>query len=241
MNRDKSAENISGWDHFFVHNPAARHRRRLIHRLIADRFIAEKGRRLSSILDVGCGDGRLLEEVGRSRDVALFGIEPGRSSAADRLGKRLSGLYSIDISRERLPRSFDLILCTEVLEHVVDDASAAANLLRMCSGTLLVTVPAGPLLQTDLMMGHVRHYTVESLESLLSNAGFKTVRCFTWGWPFHSLYRALLNLLPDRTTASFGNKPYGVLQILVCRILYGLFFFNLRGMGRQIIYIGVVK
>ena len=125
---------------------------------------------VDSVLDVGCGDGRLLEEMAATYGCEISGIEPGKSSAPDRLGDRLREFHKISVEREPLESRFDLVLCTEVIEHLHQPELAAKNMAAMCRGHLIVTVPSGPLRKTDEYMGHVRHYTVAELTELLSAA-----------------------------------------------------------------------
>ena len=69
---------------------------------------------VESVLDVGCGDGRLtnrLAETGR----AAVGLDMSREALSHVRVPRVLG------SCDRLPfpaRSFDLVLCSEVLEHL---------------------------------------------------------------------------------------------------------------------------
>jgi SAM-dependent methyltransferase len=70
---------------------------------------------------------------------------------------------------------FDLILCTEVLEHIGDDAAAIDELRRVLApgGWLLITVPTPPTVYDP---DHVREgYTAESLSGMLQLRGLEIV------------------------------------------------------------------
>ena len=103
---------------------------------------------------------------------------------------------------------------------------------------LLVTVPSGKVYPSDKAMGHTRHYSNASLRALMEGAGFKTRRCFQWGFPFHVLYRYLLNLSTDKMLQGFGQETYTVSQIAICQILFLLFFLNVPWRGQQLFYLG---
>jgi hypothetical protein len=111
----------------------------------------------------------------------------------------------------------------------------------MCGRLLLVTVPSGPLRKTDEFVGHVRHYTVDMLTGLLAGAGFRTLDCFAWGAPFHSLYRWALDLSPERIMRSYGKERYGWKERWICGLLYRLFFLNSYRHGCQLFYLGEVS
>lgn len=89
-------------------------------------------------------------------------------------------------------RSFDAVVCGEVLEHLEDDRTAAAELARVLrpGGVLVASVPANPRRfdWVDRWAGHQRRYTAQGLEQLLLHAGFTDVRVTPWGFPLTGLY-----------------------------------------------------
>jgi SAM-dependent methyltransferase len=130
---------------------------------------------LDSILDVGCGEGFTLNRL----------KEHG-------IGKRLEGLeYSIDaikLGKKTYPdikikqgdiynlpyedNFFDLVLCTEVLEHLDYPQKALKELIRVSNKYLVVSVPNEPFFMfAQLARGknwsrfgndieHVNHWTM---------------------------------------------------------------------------------
>ena len=106
-------------------------------------------------------------------------------------------------------------MCAEVLEHLDDDAAAAAELHRVLrpGGLLVVTVPANPYRYdwTDRWAGHRRRYTVPGLAGLLEDAGFASVEVAGWGFPLTGLYHRQVyrRALRRRLTAGDGRRPVG--------------------------------
>jgi 2-polyprenyl-3-methyl-5-hydroxy-6-metoxy-1,4-benzoquinol methylase len=169
------------------------------------------------VLDAGCGDGDLARWMAASGlTVAAADRDLRRVRAASRTveGNPMPGVRRLfppapahgdDRSRgdvrwscddvTALPwpdRSFAMVIASEVLEHVPDDARAARELRRVlrAGGRLIVTVPAGPgrFSQTDAAAGHVRRYDRAGLAHLLAAAGLVAITVRGWGWPFGRLY-----------------------------------------------------
>lgn len=120
-------------------------RLRLFASLAEDHLPRSRGIR---ILDAGCGDGYLLLQLRErlaSRSPALYGCDfsVGRLAEAQR---RTNGAHVSVANIKALPFSsdcFDLVLCTDVLEHVVEPARAVRELTRTVKpgGLLLFAIP----------------------------------------------------------------------------------------------------
>ncbi len=222
----------AGWDAWgdmIRYSPAPWHRRRLITGLARSLPFA-------SALDVGCGNGETLTHLAKRFDCELWGVDLSPAVVA-RNRERLPDIEfrTLDLEAEALARRFDLVVCSEVLEHCNEPARAVAHLRAMCSGHLIVTVPAGSVLPIDRAMGHVRHYDPASLRQALEGGGFRVVEIRRWGFPFHSAYKLAINLRPERTLSGFAQGEYGLAQKAVGLLLRGLFHLNLPGAGRQLI------
>jgi 2-polyprenyl-3-methyl-5-hydroxy-6-metoxy-1,4-benzoquinol methylase len=90
-----------------------------------DDFAAAK-----QILDVGCDDNYLKQHFGDK----VFGIDIGGSP--DRL---------VDLEKESLrflsDKSFDVTICTEVLEHIDNLHEVFNDLLRVTNGIVIISLP----------------------------------------------------------------------------------------------------
>ena len=96
----------------------------------------------SSICDVGCGTGAVLRHVRAQshqpfeRMVGVDIIEPGRPIGG--------GINFVSGWVEDLPfadRSFDTVVCTHVIEHILNYRNAIAELRRITRRRLIVVVP----------------------------------------------------------------------------------------------------
>ncbi len=111
----------------------------------------------STILDAGCAEGfvsqRLLEEWPGAQVVGID-VDIGALTRGQRLNP-VTRFGSGDITS--LPfkdKSFDLVICTEVLEHLPHPESALSELQRMTRRYCLLSVPHEPFFRlSNLMRG----------------------------------------------------------------------------------------
>jgi SAM-dependent methyltransferase len=133
------------------------------------------------VLDAGCGTGLLLSRL--PPGLILAGLDASPRALVHARAR----LPQADLREGTLPAPLpfppvgqDLILLTDVLEHVEEDLSALRALRGMLApgGRLLLTVPALPGLWTrhDEEHGHFRRYTRGQLRSLLLQAGLRVER-----------------------------------------------------------------
>ncbi|MGH7185448.1 MAG: class I SAM-dependent methyltransferase [Pseudomonadota bacterium] len=139
------------------------------------------------VLDIGSGTGanlRLLRQIGMPGVVRL-----DQSEVAIRFceARGFSPVRRGDI--RRLPfedASFDLVLATDVIEHVEEDARAVAEIRRVLAvgGFALMTVPAFPSLWglQDDQSHHKRRYRRERLKELLTRAGLEIRKIYYFNY-----------------------------------------------------------
>jgi SAM-dependent methyltransferase len=128
------------------------------------------------ILDAGCGTGRNLQHYAQLGPAQ--GIEPS-SDAVQFCRER--GLDNVrQGTLEDLPfeaASFELLVATDVLEHVDDDIVALRELRRVAApgAALVLTVPAYRWLWSgeDDRLGHRRRYTRTELRRVVEQSGWR--------------------------------------------------------------------
>ena len=98
--------------------------------------IREKDKdKVVKILDAGCGEGFITDLLARNvENVELIGLEYTREAFVQ------GDIYAIPFEKNE----FDLVLCTEVLEHLERPDRALRELTRVASHTILLTVPSEP-------------------------------------------------------------------------------------------------
>jgi 2-polyprenyl-3-methyl-5-hydroxy-6-metoxy-1,4-benzoquinol methylase len=141
-----------------------------------------------SLLDVGCGEGVLTHEwAQRLGDRRIVGIDLDDPLLHAEWSKRQAPNLTYQVMKaENLPFAdgeFDVASAIEVLEHVPDPEHTVAEMARVASGWLLVSVPREPLWRGLNMArgayikdlgntpGHLNHWSKRSFVKLLSRHG----------------------------------------------------------------------
>jgi ubiquinone/menaquinone biosynthesis C-methylase UbiE len=103
-----------------------------------DYLEAQPGRRL---LDVGCGDGRLLRAA-RERGLVAFGVDLSSNGAV--LAKSFTPAAHVVVGNgERLPfpdDAFDYLTCLGSLEHLLDMEAGLKEIMRVCKADARVCI-----------------------------------------------------------------------------------------------------
>jgi SAM-dependent methyltransferase len=187
------------------------------------------------ILDIGCGSGRhtcaayCLEGVRVvGADLSLEDLQQARQRLDfhDRLGEHGGGAWSLsaaDVTRLPFPDAcFDLVVCSEVLEHIPDHDQAMKEIIRVLKRgrPLVVSVPrylpericwALSDAYVDANHGHVRIYRKKDLIERLQQAG---TRCcgHHYAHSIHAPYWWLKCLVgPTRTDSALVNLYHRLL------------------------------
>lgn len=125
---------------------------------------------LSTVLDVGCGRGYLLSEIREKKNFDLTGCEIH------------NGLKHADIKFqsgfvENLPfpdKSFDIVICTHTLEHILELKKAILELKRVAKKQLIIVTPRQKYYYYTLDL-HVNFFPIA--ESLCQQIGLNDFTC----------------------------------------------------------------
>jgi 2-polyprenyl-3-methyl-5-hydroxy-6-metoxy-1,4-benzoquinol methylase len=190
------------------------------------------GSRGSSVLEIGCGPGLMLEAFSR-RGWRVSGIE--RDDAAAEAARQRAGANAVFTSIEELPpcARFDLIVIFQVLEHIGEPV----DLLRECArrlargGRVIINVPnfsswqsrfAGSKWMHLDVPRHLVHFTPETLAATLKRAGLEVERLGfvslehdPYGWVESTISR-LSGHQHTLTRFLMGLDPFGPRVLLAC-------------------------
>ncbi len=217
--KDYEAAWSGEWDDMRRYGPTARHMRRIITAL------ASQHSDIASVLDVGCGEGSLLRDLGhlipRAKLAGAELVETGIELAHQRVPN--GRFFKLDVEHGCLPEKFDLVVCTDVVEHIENDTRAFENLAAMTGKYLIVSTLQGRMRSFERNVGHFRNYAYGEVAQKMEAAGLRVIRTVDWGFPFYSpLYRNLNNLMNGAGTTG----EFGFLRRAAAEGLYQLFRLN---------------
>lgn len=147
----------------------------------------------SSILEVGTGGGALIADMVNQGFTSVVGIDMSELAVAAAQHRGLSQVRQGDATAlEYGDDSFDVVIASDVLEHLVDERKALAEWNRVLKpgGHLIIFVPAFAFLwsQHDVENQHYRRYSRSMLESVLKQSDFAINRIGYWNaWLFAPL------------------------------------------------------
>ncbi len=177
------------YDKYGTNNPLARRLMAGFLRSVSELYLKTAA---ESVLEVGCGEGRL------SQHLFDLGRAPQRFDACDLSLSRLAvglpskiGLFEASAYRLPLPsRSYDLVICCEVLEHLEAPPTALAEITRIARRFVLLSTPREPIWRVLNLLrgsyvtalgntpGHIQHFSRKGLLELARPALDVTdVRC----------------------------------------------------------------
>lgn len=158
-------------------------------------FLEWLGMRPQRVLDIGCGAGRSgawLRARGATRIVGVE-VDPASGQAARAIYDEVH-IASIESALSTIDEPFDLILCADVLEHLVDPWSVARRLREHATPetTLAVSIPnirnIGALRRIAFGDGfayetegifdatHLRFFTRSNARTMLEGGGWRIER-----------------------------------------------------------------
>lgn len=146
------------------------------------------------VLDIGCGSGSTLKLIKEHFPNAItVGIEAFKE-AAENARKVCDEVHCLDLNECQLSSStlgeYDLIMCSDVLEHLVDPQRTLKELKELLSpnGVLLISLPNIRFIGVSLPLllwgkfeyqdsgildkTHLRFYTKSSAKKMIENSGY---------------------------------------------------------------------
>lgn len=157
--------------------------------------ILPKDARIHSILDVGCGSGKILIQLSQilgtdnntGIDISQKIIDVAKSNDSDgRITWLATDVFSHALSKH------DAVLAVDIVEHVEDDRLFLKRISQL-GDFVVIKVPIeenfvnyaikflsggfiDPLLDTEVRYGHIHHYSIRDFLSLLAESNLHVVK-----------------------------------------------------------------
>ncbi|MDP4116012.1 MAG: class I SAM-dependent methyltransferase [Bacteroidota bacterium] len=134
--------------------------------------------KFDSFLDIGGAEGY---KAALARE--LFNVKVRSCDLSIEASNRAKDIFNVDgepTNIHKLPfkdNEFDVVLCSEVLEHVTDFEKATAELFRVCKKAVVITVPHDPKefiennIKNKVPHAHIHYLDAHSFDFMKSVAG----------------------------------------------------------------------
>lgn len=141
------------------------------------------------IFDLGCGDGTIGKILKKNHTITIDGCDVSEI-AVDRAREHYRTVHQLNIDDEDIPvesGSYDVVICTDVLEHTLSPSHAVSEIRRILktNGTVVISVPnfgfvryrinslfgsIPPIISDDR---HYNTFTIPSLKEMLDECGLE--------------------------------------------------------------------
>ena len=210
----------------YPHYPTVRHRKRFILKKLKKHFPDGN----FSVFDFGCGEGTLLKTIQE-----MFQLQNDQVGGCDISEQAIVGaqqkLGSPHLTHDLYPplqKSFDVMLCSEVLEHTTEYEAIIRYMYENLSpgGIMIVTTQTGRIHASDRYTGHTQHFKIQELTALMKGMGLKMVSARLWGWPFFTLQKYLTNLQFNRIRKNYLEGNLTLRKKIVFGLTYCAYYLH---------------
>lgn len=196
------------------------------------KYHPDAGLRPLNILDVGCGDGNILDRIKSVfPETNTFGIEPNAKASA--LASKRHVIFEGVFEDYKSDVAFDLIFSSHVIEHVESPIVFLEKIYHALKdgGIAVIDTPNIDCMQYRIFsknwggLHSPRHWTLFDRKTLAASArkaGFKVLTIIEmpintfWIWSFHSY-------LYSKGKRTFADNFFGVKDCVSKKSLYYLF------------------
>ena len=98
----------------------------------------------NSVIDVGCGKGYLINKIHKKiKNIKISGAEIVISEKLNKIASEShANIFNFSVEEIfNINQKFDTVICTHVLEHILDIRTAYENLLKITNKKLIIVIP----------------------------------------------------------------------------------------------------
>jgi len=147
------------------------------------------------VIEVGCGAGNVLEKLNPA-GATVFGLDLSLKLLG-KTGKRCSGTVTLIAGNaEKLPlqaKSFDKVLCTEVIEHLMSPENCLKEITRISKDDALIVITTTNELFVNRVKAIIWELGIHKI--LFRENGYQPDKKMDDEWHLHAFDRALFNRL----------------------------------------------
>jgi ubiquinone/menaquinone biosynthesis C-methylase UbiE len=219
----------------YSYYPTVRHRKRFI----INEFKKYSANKRVFVFDYGCGEGSILNEIKKTfkfNDDQLGGCDISKK-AINIVKQKIKTAYLYNEICPKLDKKYDVIICSEVIEHAKDyfDILCWINNNLTDEGLLILTTQSGKIYKSDKYTGHVQHFDITELSSILQRLGFFIKYSSLWGFPFFTLQKYFTNINFENIRKYYLEGELSLRKKIIFEIAYFVYFIHdLIGLGPQI-------
>jgi methionine biosynthesis protein MetW len=150
-----------------------------------DLIIRNNIKKKSSVLEIGCGDGRLLEFLKKEKDIIEKGIDIS-DVAISRAKKRNVNCKVFNILKDELNKKYDYIILCDVIEHISDSELIMKRIEGKYKENIIMSIPNYGIIfnRLRLLFGkvpldwhwhpkeHLRQWTLSDIKYWLSSGKY---------------------------------------------------------------------
>lgn len=140
----------------------------------------------STVLDVGCGEGFVAEEISKAKAVKVYGIDVSAKAMSKFVSKGFYGeVRDIDRDGLNLKSTYDYILFVEVLEHLKWPHKVLVEACKHAKKGVIVTLPNSGYIRWRLQMlrgyfprqsfTHLHFWSINDFELFLKALGLRVL------------------------------------------------------------------
>lgn len=195
-------------------------RRKLVHKLIK---LYKPSNTPLYILDIGCGTGKLNEELTKYGKVTGVDKSPEAIKFCKQRG--INNVIQNSIEDFETKNKFDCIIALDILEHCQNDATVIKKIYSLLKkdGIVIIFVPALKHFwgKQDILSHHYRRYAYDELGNKFQESGFKILT-----QSYFNFFLSLPIFIARKITNLFNTKFESELMInnkvinVVCKFIF---------------------
>lgn len=165
-----------------------------------------------SLLDAWCGDGHLIQLIsGHFQGKRLSWLDYSQA-VVDRNNNNFPKVQFIhgDLGQSNnIKEQFDVVVCSEVIEHIEDRKQVIENLCNLCNNKwyIILSTQSGTRYPSDLINGHLKHFDLKELEDEFIAQGCDIVFSYKKWRPFYDLQKKVHSMFMEQARSVQYGKP----------------------------------